>query len=171
MKPTAQEIVERLDLRPHPEGGYYRELYRAAETIDAGALPPRFRGARRFSTSIYFLLTGDAFSALHRIASDEVWHFYAGHALCVEMIHPGGGLETLRLGPEFREGDVFQGVVPAGCWFGAALAEPFGREDFALVGCSVAPGFDFADFEMGRRDELLASFPQHAEVIRRLTRD
>lgn len=166
----ASDIIERLKLQPHPEGGYFREVYRSGETVEAAALPPRFAGPRRFSTSIYFLLTGDTFSALHRIASDELWHFYAGHPLDVESIHADGSRATLRLGSHLERDEVFQGVVPACCWFGAALAGPCRASDYSLVGCTVAPGFDFADFEMGRRGELLETFPQHAELIRRLTR-
>ena len=159
---TAADLVQRLGLQPHPEGGWFRETYRASETLTA--LPRRFDGARSVSTAIYFLLEVGQCSHLHRIRSDEVWHFYAGDPLIVVEIDPEGGLRTTRLGG--GEGAVYQHVVPAGAWFGATLAEG-GR--FTLVGCTVAPGFDFADFELADRAALLAEYPAHQDWIRRLT--
>jgi uncharacterized protein len=169
-RPAAAEWIDRLGLQPHPEGGFFAETYRSAEEVGAAALPSRFRGPRRFSTAIFYLLTADSFSALHRIASDEVWHFHAGDPLLVEAIHPEGGLESFLLGADAERVCVFQGVVPAGCWFGASLAPEVMPESYALIGCTVAPGFDFADFELGRRGELLARYPQHRFLIERLTR-
>ena len=139
----------------------------AAEMIEAGHLPARFGGARAHSTAIYFLLPGDQVSALHRIKSDEIWHFYAGTALTLTLIHPDGRLETPRLGPDPERAETFQALVPAGCWYGAAADD---RNGYALVGGTVAPGFDFADFELADRHTLLASFPQHRQTILRLTR-
>jgi len=118
-------------------------------------------------TAVYFLLQGDDFSALHRIRSDEIWHFYRGSSLTVCSIDASGGLTRSRLGLDIEGGETPQLVVRAGCWFGAHLET---TATFALVGCTVAPGFDFRDFELGRRNELLAEFPQHADIIRRLTR-
>lgn len=164
---TAGDYIRALDLRPHPEGGWYRETYRSAEAIPGEALPGRFCGDRPFATAIYFLLTSDTFSALHRIRSDELWHFYAGGSLTVHVIEPSGECRALRLGPAVERGGAFQAVVPAGCWFGATVDEPGG---FALVGCTVAPGFDFSDFEMGDRAELLLRFPAQRALIERLTR-
>jgi predicted cupin superfamily sugar epimerase len=162
MATTAAEWIASLDLAPHPEGGFYRETYRSSELIDAAHLPVRFGGPRAHSTAIYFLLPGDQVSALHRIKSDEIWHFYAGGTLTLTLIHPDGRLEQRRLG----SGE-FQALVPAGCWYGAAVDDP---ASYALVGGTVAPGFDFADFELGDRATLLARFPQHRQTIRRLTR-
>ncbi len=159
--------ITALGLTRHPEGGYFRETYRSAGTIAAAALAGVFGGERAFATSIHYLLTGDDFSALHRIKSDELWHFHAGSPLTVHLIGPDGGYAELRLGSDPGRGEAFQGVVPAGTWFGARVADPGG---YALVSCTVAPGFDFADFELGRREELLRLFPRHAEVIERLTR-
>ena len=161
--------IDRLDLRPHPEGGYYRETYRASESVGADALPERFGGARAFSTAVYFLLTEDAFSAFHRIRSDELWHFYAGDAVTLAILGAGGKSEltTASLGRGAARGQAPQVVIPAGSWFAAEIASP-GK--FALVGCTVAPGFDFADFELGDRATLLAQHPQHRGVIERLTR-
>ena len=161
--------IERLDLRPHPEGGYYRETYRAAETVAADGLPTRFSGARAFSTAVYFLITRDAFSAFHRIRSDELWHFYAGSAVTLAILDADGAgtLVTASLGCDPTRGEAPQVVVPAGAWFAAEIAA---AADFALVGCTVAPGFDFADFELGARAGLLRAYPEHRGVIERLTR-
>jgi uncharacterized protein len=163
----ARDWIEGLQLRPHPEGGWFRETYRSAETVVQGHLPPRFTGDRVFSTAIYFLLQGDDFSALHRFKQDEVWHFYDGSALSISVINPEGQLSTIILGRDLEAGESPQAVVPAGCLFGARLNE---RDSFALIGCTVAPGFDFADFEMPSRRELLELYPQHRAVIERLTR-
>jgi predicted cupin superfamily sugar epimerase len=159
--------IERLGLRAHPEGGYYRETYRAAETIAAEALPARFAGPRAFSTAVYFLITRDAFSAFHRIRSDELWHFYAGGPVTLSTIDAGGTLAITSLGRDPTRGEMPQVVVPAGSWFAAEVAAP---GDFALVGCTVAPGFDFADFELGTRADLVRAFPQHRGLVERLTR-
>lgn len=156
--------IERLGLEPHPEGGHYRQTYKSPETT--GTLPARYSGPRAFSTAIYFLLEHPEVSAFHRILSDEVWHFYDGGPLTVWMISPGGGLSTLHLGPGVENGQVFQGVVPAGYWFASAPDAP----GYTLVGCTVAPGFDFADFELAERAKLAAEYPQHRELIGKLTR-
>jgi uncharacterized protein len=159
--------VRALQLKKHPEGGYYRETYRCAETAPAQALPPRFDGPRAFSTAILYLLRGGEFSAFHRLRSDEVWHFYDGHPLTLHVIDPQGQLVTLRLGDNPSRGTSLQAVVAAGCWFAAELEA---RRGFALVGCTVAPGFDFADFELAGREALAGLYPQHRALIARLTR-
>lgn len=165
-KPAAY-WVECLRMQPHPEGGYFAETYRSPESLAAEALPGRFSGARSFSTAIYFLLEGHHVSALHRIQADELWHFYAGNPLDVFIISEAGELQTIRLGQNPEAGEVFQAVVLAGRWFGAKPVFPDG---YALVGCTVAPGFDFQDFELGDRAALLARFPQHRAVVEALTR-
>jgi uncharacterized protein len=159
--------VEQLGLTPHPEGGYYRQTYRSAVTIREDALPPGFAGARPVATCIYFLLAEDNFSALHRLKSDEIWHFYAGGTVEVHVISREGQHSVIRLGADPRAGEVLQAVVPAGTWFGSLLPSP---NSYALVGCTVAPGFDFSDFELGARAELVRLYPQHRELISRLTR-
>jgi len=164
---TAYDWIDALQLQPHPEGGWFRETYRAGEKIARAHLPARFTGDRSFSTGIYFLLQGQDFSALHRIQQDEVWHHYDGGALVIAALDPAGQLSTLRLGKNVRAGERPQAVVPAGHLFGAYPADP---SSFALVGCTVAPGFDFADFEMPPRAEILQAYPQHRELIERLTR-
>ena len=163
----AQDWIECLRLQPHPEGGWFRETYRSPETIARPHLPQRFTGDRSFSTAIYFLLQGDDFSALHRIKSDELWHFYAGDSLTVTVIAPDGELSRIHLGTDLSAGQTPQAVVRAGCLFGSHVLK---TSAFALVGCTVAPGFDFADFELPSRAELLTAYPQHREVIKRLTR-
>ena len=164
---TAADWIQTLGLVPHPEGGYFRETYRSAETVEAHHLPARFGGRRAYSTAIYFLLTGDQVSTLHRIKSDEVWHFYTGGVLTLTLIHPNGRLESVRLGPDPGRGEAFQAIVPAGCWYGAAVDD---HGAYTLVGGTVAPGFDFADFELADRAALVTRFPQHREAICRLTR-
>jgi len=152
----AKHWIEKLQLRPHPKGGYFRQTYRSDVMI-----------AREASTAIYFLLEGENFSAFHRLRSDELWHFYAGSPLVVEVIDPPGLRSTILLGNGAGAGQVFQAVVGAGCWFASHVADWKG---WALVGCTVAPGFDFGDFEMAKRAELVNTYPQHREIIVKLTR-
>ena len=165
MKP-ASYWVEKYRMQKHPEGGYFTETYRSAENISKDALPSRFSGDRSFSTGIYFLLENHHFSALHRIQADEMWHFYAGGPLNVYVIHIDGRLEIIQLGANPDNGEVFHAVVPAGTWFGS---KPASESTYSLVGCTVAPGFDFADFELAEQADLLTTYPQHEQVIRLLT--
>ena len=159
------DLIARLHLQPHPEGGFFRETYRSnanvfrqeAKNIDQ---------ARSASTAIYYLLCDGAHSSWHRIRSDEVWHFYAGTPLDVHVLGDDGSLTTLRLGNAIEHPDaVFQTVVPAGLWFAAECVDPAG---FALTGCTVAPGFEFSEFELADVDVLLAAYPRHREHILRL---
>jgi predicted cupin superfamily sugar epimerase len=165
---NARYWIEKLQLEAHPEGGYFRQTYRSDIVIAREALPAGFKGARAVSTAIYFVLEGKNFSAFHRLRSDEVWHFYAGEALVVHVIAPEGKYSSIRLGGDPEAGEVLQAVVPAGCWFASHVAD---WSSFAVVGCTVAPGFDFEDFEMGEREELAGRYPQHEELIERLTRE
>jgi predicted cupin superfamily sugar epimerase len=162
----AQYWIHHLGLSPHPEGGYYRATFKSDLTIVRNALPSGYQGDRSASTAIYFLLDEGNFSAFHRIASDEVWHFYTGSSLLVYVIDPEGNYFELHLGSD--EGEVFQAVVKAGSWFASRVRDAAG---FALVGCTVAPGFDFADFELGVRSELIRTFPAHRKLIEELTRE
>ena len=157
------EYVKLLDLKPHPEGGYYKETYRSPDLIE----PDGFEAKRNVSTGIYYLLESGSFSAFHRIKSDEMWHFYDGTDLSVYCIDDLGKLIVLKLGHNIKAGEQLQGVVPAGSWFASRVEAANG---FALVGCTVAPGFDFRDFEMADRQELSSEFPQHADLIKILTR-
>jgi uncharacterized protein len=158
----------KLGLERHPEGGYYRETYKSDLVLAREKLPAKFTGARAVSTAIYFLLEGEEFSAFHRLRSDEIWHFYVGAALVVHVIDEAGRYSEILLGSDAEAGEVLQAVVKAGCWFASRVRD--GRS-FALVGCMVAPGFDFEDFEMAKREELVRSYPQHQAVIERLTRE
>lgn len=162
---TAQQLITKYQLQSHPEGGYYLETYRSKEIMAVDALPGRFKGDRSFSTAIYFLLEGKQFSAFHRIQGDELWHFYAGIGLHIYVIHPGGRGEVLKLGDDLANGYSFQHVVPARCWF---ASKPADENGFSFVGCTVAPGFDFADFELAEKKLLLKEYPQHEDRINSL---
>jgi predicted cupin superfamily sugar epimerase len=167
MEFTAAEYIKTLELQPHPEGGYYRQTYASDERLSAVLLPERFTGDRFVSTAIYFFLEGKDYSAFHRIKSDELWHFYTGAGLHIYVIHPDGRGEVLLLGNDVASGYRFQQVVKAGCWF---ASRPATENSFSLVGCTVAPGFDFADFEMAKEGELLKQYPQHQQWIQELCR-
>ncbi len=165
--PTAEECIAFLKLQPHPkEGGYFRETYRAAESISLNCLQGRYKGARSHSTAIYYLLTPDTFSALHRLASDEIFHFYLGDPVRMLQLTPQGIGQSIVLGPNILQGQQVQVSVPRGVWQGSVL-EPGGK--FALMGCTVAPGFDYVDYECGNRPELVAMYPQFTDLITRLT--
>lgn len=165
MRPS--EIISRLDLKPHPEGGYYRETYRSnGEILD---LPPYFEGSRNYSTAIYFLLTGDNFSAFHRIRQDEMWHFYLGAPIELIEISSEGKVTTTHIGNDLEKDQQLQHLVPGGSWFASRLLP--GAGDYALAGCTVSPGFDFRDFEMAKRADLIQLFPDHGELITVLTRE
>ena len=163
----AKYWIEKLQLEAHPEGGYFRQTYRSEVSIAQEALPAGFAGARAASTAIYFLLEEENVSAFHRLRSDEVLHFYAGDPLVVHVIEPEGNYSSILLGCDLEAGQVLQGVVRAGCWFASHVAD---WNSFSVVGCTVAPGFEFDDFELGKRAELVATYPQHRELIQRLTR-
>lgn len=163
---TPEYWIEHLQLQPHPEGGYYRETYRSREEISPENLPARFNGYRSVSTAIYFLLTGKDRSLFHRIKSDELWHFHYGAALNIYVL-TRRGLITFKLGSNPQNGERLQVVVPANNWFGAMTQD---RESYTLSSCTVAPGFDFQDFEMAERHQLQGEFPADSEIIHRLTK-
>lgn len=167
---TADRIVELLGLRPLPvEGGLFRQTWRAQETIPSAALPSRYGRAKPFGTGIYYLLTDgpDSFSALHRLATDEVYHFYLGDPVELLMLHPDGASERVLLGQDLLGGQRVQHVVPRDAWQGSHLVDG-GR--FALLGTTMAPGFDEQDCVFGTRDELVGRYPAEAALIARLTR-
>ena len=168
MNERVSELISQLELIPHPEGGYYKETYRSSDVLKRKDLPNRFTGDRVVSTMIYYLLEGDNFSHLHRIKSDESWHFYEGDTLVVSEISPDGILTNHHLGKDLSKGETFQTVIPAGSWFGAKLLTP---NSYCLVGCGVAPGFDFEDFDMATREGLTKAFPTHRSTIEKLTKD
>jgi predicted cupin superfamily sugar epimerase len=160
----ADFYIEYLNLKPHPEGGYFSEVYRSEEEITI--LPDRYSGSRCFSTSIYFLLKGKQVSNFHKLKSDEIWHFYDGSSVKIYTIDAGGNLNEIILGKQINDGDVLQTVIKRDHWF---CAELINKNSFALVGCNVAPGFDFADFVPGARNELIKQFPRHKTLIESFT--
>jgi predicted cupin superfamily sugar epimerase len=151
-----EQLIEQLDLKPHPEGGYYKETYRSIENTN---------GNRSLMTSIYFLLTSDNVSHFHKIKSDEHWFYHAGDSLTVHLLNENGH-EELKLGPNFENGEAFHHIVPKNTIFGSSIEKENG---FSLVSCVVAPGFDFEDFELLNSTELLRHFPDEKEIITKLT--
>jgi len=161
-KTTPEALISRLALLPHPEGGHFRETYRSEQRVTRDGEA----STRSAATAIYYLLRGNERSTWHRIKSDEMWHFYDGAPLHVHVLMPAGEPLLLRLGnPMQHEGAQFQAMVPAGAWFAAQCASP---DSHSLVGCTVAPGFEFAEFEIAQTDSLLQQWPQHAALIERL---
>ncbi|MGE0018286.1 MAG: cupin domain-containing protein [Draconibacterium sp.] len=156
----ARQLIEKLELLPHPEGGWYRETYRSAETIT------NKNGAKRnVCTAIYFLLEGKNKSHFHRIESDETWFFHSGETLEILMIYENQ-LKTIRLGNNILKGEIPQFTVPSKTWFAARIETGTG---YSLVSCTVAPGFDFADFELAEQEKLSNDFPELKDVIREFT--
>jgi predicted cupin superfamily sugar epimerase len=163
---TAAQLIAALDLRPLPrEGGYYRETYRSADVLPAGTLA-RFGAARSAATAIYYLLTPETASALHRLPTDEVFHYYRGGPVQMLQLPPGGPGRVITLGPDLEAGQQPQVVVPRGVWQGSWLA---GGSAFALLGTTMAPGFEFTDYEAGDRAALSLEYPEFADLIERLT--
>jgi uncharacterized protein len=167
MNNDAQKSIDRLHLKPHPEGGHYRETYRALEVVPQDGMLDAYQGRRAYSTAIYFLLADEEFSAFHCLRQDEVWHFYDGAPLILHVIDPVGCYRSVRLGRDVDQGEVLQAVIPGGWYFAAAVPQP---ASFALVGCTVAPAFQFDDFYMPSGAELVSRFPRHEEIIKRFTR-
>ena len=165
---TAEEIIRKLSLKPLPgEGGFYRETYRSEEKIPMKGLPGRYSSAKSFCTAIYYLLTPDTCSALHRLSSDELFHFYLGDPVSMLQLHPGGTSKLLTLGQDVEKNEHLQVAVSRGTWLGAFLNE---GGSFALMGTTMAPGFDFSDYEHGDREKLVRQYPDRKELITRLTR-
>jgi uncharacterized protein len=158
---NAEYYCRNLELLPHPEGGFYKEVYRCENTFNVNGKE------RACSTAIYFLIEKNNFSAFHRIKSDELWHFYAGDALEVIEIHSDGKLRVTAVGSCIGKNEKLLHVVPAGTWFASRVKQ---GGEFSLAGCTVSPGFDFEDFEMGSREELIRSFPEHSQLIVELSR-
>jgi len=159
---NAEYYIEKLGLTKHPEGGYYKEIYRAAESIEKSALPARYNSARNVSTAIYFLLNKSDKSHFHKLNSDELWHFYDGTSLTIHMITEEVEYTVQRLGRNLEHGEVYQCVIPKGTWFAAEVDD---KKSFTLIGCTVAPGFNFADFTLAKRNDLIALFPGHKKLI------
>jgi len=165
MQPKAQQYIKQLQLKKHPEGGYYKEVYRSGELILPEHLPKRYKSTRNFSTSIYFLLEGKQFTSFHILKSDELWHFYDGSAVLLYNINQKGEISVKKLG---RDQDCeLQLTIEKENWFAAEIED---KKSFALFGCTVSPGFEFADFQLGKRNDLIKKFPQHSTLIKRLTK-
>lgn len=163
----ADFIIKHLGLKPHTgEGGFYRETYRSGEKYPFDGLPARYQTEKEFSSAIYYLITPDSFSRLHRIITDEIFHFYLGDPVIMLRLYPDGSGETVTLGTDLRAGHCPQCIVPGGTWQGLML-EKGGR--WALMGTTVAPAFDFSDFELAVRQELIEKYPDYAYLIRIMT--
>ena len=161
---TAQYWIDQLELTEHPEGGYFRETYRSNEQIKF--LPDRYEGERTFGTSIYFLLTTESVSNLHRLKSDEIWHFHQGGAAKIHFISEEGNYSFKMIGADFENEETLQVIIPRNTWFAAEVT----KDDFILVGCTVAPGFEFQDFELAKRNNIGSLYPDHAELIKQFTK-
>jgi len=161
-----EEIIKHLDLLPHPEGGYYKETYRSVGNINTESLAKNYNGKRSYSTCIYFLLTSADFSAFHKIKQDEIWHFHEGSPIVLHTISEEGIHQEHSIGTNFLEGEKPQLVVAGNHWFAASVIQ---ENAYALVSCTVSPGFDFSDFVLPTRKELLAKFPQHEKLIHQYT--
>jgi len=167
---TAEELIRHFGLEPLPgEGGWFRQTYLSVESIPADALPVRYEASKPFGTAIYFLLTAepDCFSALHKLPTDEIYHFYFGDPGEMLLLHPDGRSERVVLGHDVMRGQRVQFVAPRGVWQGSRLVA---GGKFALMGTTMAPGFTLPDFTLGKRDELVRAYPAEAEMIRALTR-
>jgi predicted cupin superfamily sugar epimerase len=167
---NARRIIDQLELKPHPiEGGFFRETYRSQGVIPAASLPPGYTAGsdRSYGTAIYYLLAGDTFSEMHRLPTEEVFHLHLGGPVRMLQLFPDGTAREVVLGTDLPAGQRPQVVVPPGVWQGSSLEQGV---EFALMGATMAPGFDYADYEQGRRDDLIAQYPANAEQIRRLTR-
>ena len=162
---TAEQFIDHLQLLPHPEGGFYKETYRSASVIPKGTIQP-FTEERNVSTAIYFLLPSGHISALHKILSDELWFFHCGTSLLIHSFDKENGVKTHRLGFDIEKGDMPCRMISAHSWFGAEVEA---ENSYSLVSCTVAPGFDFNDFELGKREILIKEFPDHQDLIHRLT--
>jgi predicted cupin superfamily sugar epimerase len=158
--------IEKLALSGHPEGGHYRETYRSDGSVPAAGAAGGHPAGRPFSTAIYYLLRSGEVSRLHRLRSDELFHHYRGSAFVLHVLGPDGSYRVVRVGDDPGRGETLQAVVRAGCWFGATVETP---DSYSLVGCTVAPGFDFADFELADRARLLELYPRHRPIVERLT--
>jgi uncharacterized protein len=164
---TIEDIIKLLELKPHPEGGFYKETYRSDEDLSKEILPTRYYGPRCFGTCIYYLLTKETFSMIHRIKSDEIFHFYLGDPVEMLNLFPDGKGKVITIGSDLINGMIPQVIVEKGVWQGACLKE---GGKFALLGTTVAPGFDFNDFEVGKQKNILSEYPEFKEIIKKLTK-
>jgi predicted cupin superfamily sugar epimerase len=162
----AEFWIKELQLKPHPEGGFFKEIYRSETKLLKKGLPPRFSGNRNAITSIYYLLKSKDISKFHRLKSDEIWHYYTGSPITIHTLTDTGTYQKITLGSDMDKNMVFQCAIRHDQWFGATVDDP---SSFTLVGCSVAPGFDFNDFELANKLDLIKQYPSHSDIINRLT--
>lgn len=168
-KLTSDQLISHLNLKPLKiEGGYYYESYRSDEFIKKEGLPERYTKDKQFGTAIYFLLTSDQKGIMHKVLSDELFHFYLGDPVQMLLLYPNGNSNIVFLGNNILAGQRIQMTVPGGVWQGTRLVD---GGEFALMGTTVSPAFDFEDFEAGNRKDLIQQFPQHKELIEFLTPD
>ena len=162
---TAETWIEKLQLIPHPEGGFYKETYRSSSLMPANTFND-FPSSRNVSTAIYFLIPSDKFSAFHKIKSDELWFHHAGSSLLIHYFDSSNQIQTNKLGNDLENDEFPQAIVPANSWFGSEVEK---SNSYSLVSCVVAPGFDFTDFELANREALILKYPNDKELITRLT--
>lgn len=162
---SSKTWIDRLGLIAHPEGGYFKEVYRSDEQIPATSLPERYGEKRTYATSIYFLLDKEQYSAWHKLQSDEIWHHNYGSSLYIHVIDPKGKYYKFTLGTDIEKDESPQLVIPRGHWFAAEVAD---KRSYTLISCTVAPGFEFDDFELADKNELANRYPEHEEIINRL---
>jgi hypothetical protein len=166
MKKSAEYWIKNLNLSKHPEGGYFKEVYKSTETIPQSALPNRYNGDRYFATSIYYLIKSDQISKLHQLKSDETWVFIDGSPINLHLFKINNEYKRLVLGRDMEDNQIPQFTVPKFTHFGASLKN---KDDYSLVACIVAPGFDFSDFKFSDRDVLLKQFPEQKTIIENFT--
>ncbi len=163
---TAGYWIKTLEMEKHPEGGYYSETYRSQGIIPGSCLPNEYDASRNYFSVIYFLLPSGDVSKFHKLHSDELWCFHTGSPVEIYCLNSKGILQINKLGFQIEKGETLQQVIHSGVWFGAQVTE---NNSFALVSCIVAPAFDFNDFELAKREELIREYPQHEKIISLLT--
>uniref|UniRef100_A9A662 DUF985 domain-containing protein n=1 Tax=Methanococcus maripaludis (strain C6 / ATCC BAA-1332) TaxID=444158 RepID=A9A662_METM6 len=163
---TAEYFIKKLNLEKHPEGGFYKRIYQSEEVISKDKLPERYNSDRFYSTSIYYLLSGNDISKFHRLKSDEIWHYYFGSSAIIHIIDNLGNYNLKKLGPNLDKNENFQVIIPKNSYFAAEIIE---KSSFIIVGCTVSPGFDFEDFELASKDELLKKYPEHVNLIKKFS--
>ncbi len=167
MNDETKRIVNKLELASHPEGGYFKEIYRSDDFIGKEFLPGRYTGKRVFSTSIYYLLYGNHVSNFHRLKSDETWHFYSGVPTIIHCLYDNSIYEQVKIGLDLEQNIFPQFTIKKGTWFAAEVSD---KNSYSLIGCTVAPGFEYDDFELAERNQLMKLFPIHKNIIERFTK-
>ncbi len=166
MNLTGKDWVKKLDLQEHPEGGYYRETYRSLDIVNQDGSLNKYDSSRNASTAIYYLLIDEDFSRFHKLKSDEIFHFYSGSALDVHLISEQGKYSYYKLGNMPDQNQILQLVIPQQTWFACGVSQP---KSYSLIGCTVAPGFDFDDFSIAEQESLIKLYPQHENIIKQFT--